>query len=191
MDLISVIALGAALSADAFAAAIVYGSSDRTARHTGAWVSSLFFGAFQAFMPILGWSIGKVGSRAVDGFDHIIACFILVFLGIKLILDSRNNSVEENKPHLDLKMLSIAAFATSIDALTAGIALPAAAGVSKFTGLVSCVLVIGLITFAVCFAGYYLGKKLSSLNPVYIQVTGGVMLVAIGVKTFVEGGCFG
>lgn len=187
MSAVSAAIIGAALAMDAFAVSVVRGSSDRTRRIRGGIITAAAFGIFQMLMPILGWSIGMVGSKAIDGFDHIIAFGILVFLGIKMITDSFGNMTEGTAVSLDLRSLAVMALATSIDALTVGIILPSAVGAKTFPQLMSAVTIIGSITFILCLGGYFLGKKIGTLNPKAAQIIGGAVLIVLGIKSLITG----
>lgn len=187
MSVVSAAIIGAALAMDAFAVSVVCGSSDRTRRLRCAVITAAVFGIFQMIMPILGWSVGKVGSRAIEGFDHIIAFGILVFLGVKMIIDSFGSIMDKPSESFDLRSLLIMAFATSIDALTVGIVLPSAVGAETFTSLIAAVSIIGAVTFLLCLIGYQLGRKISTLNPRAAQIIGGIVLIALGIKSLITG----
>ncbi len=181
--------MGAAVAQDAFAAAAMYGTRDRTKRMRPVWITAAIFALFQMLMPMLGWSIGKAGSSAVSGFDHIIAFGILSFIGIKMMLDSKlkiNDGSKDNDV-MNFRSLLSMAFATSIDALTVGITLPSAVGANSFSQLLTAVSIIGSVTFLISFTGYLLGRKLSRLNPSAAQVIGGAALTALGIKTLITG----
>ena len=178
--------IGAALAADAFAVSVVCGAADRTRKYSGALFTAGAFALFQMFMPIVGWSIGKVGSRAAEGFDHIIAFGILVFLGIKMMFDSRDSAGKEISP-FSLRSLVLLAVATSIDALTVGIALPAAAQINALPELLTAVAVIGAVTFIMCFAGYLSGRRMRKLDPQTAMLAGGAVLILVGIKTLIAG----
>ncbi len=184
MNIWSLLALAVGLSADAFAAAFVSGTGDRTNHIRSGILTSALFGIFQALMPVLGWSIGKAGSLMASWAEYTAASIILCFLGIKLIFDSRSQPEPEGT---GMRPLFALAFATSIDALTAGIALPAAAGAENFSGLCISVAVIGSVTFILCLTGFFLGKGLSGLRPSVMQMIGGLVLIIIGIKTFFSG----
>ena len=184
MLILSSVLIGAAVAQDAFAVAAMYGSVDRTKRFRSAVLTAGIFALFQTFMPVLGWSIGKVGSKAVAEYDHIIAFGILSFIGIKMMLDSRSSAVyEKSCASLRLRELITAAFATSVDALTTGITLPAATGAENAAGMILSVLIIGSITFIISLSSYFLGRRIGDLNPRLAMLSGGAVLIAIGIKT--------
>ena len=174
--------IGAAVAQDAFAAAALYGSFDRTRKLRLAAVTAGCFSVFQMFMPLRGWSIGRVGAEAVGGIENVLAFGILSFLGIKMMLDSRK-PMGINSSAFSLRALLLIALATSIDALTTGITLPAATGAKSTAEIITAVLMIGFITFCISFAGYLLGMKLSRLQPSAARLIGGAVLVCIGIKT--------
>ncbi len=184
---VSAAIIGAALAMDAFAVSVVCGSSDRTRRLRCAVITAVAFGIFQMIMPVLGWSVGKVGSRAIEGIDHIVAFGILVFLGVKMIIDSFGDIMDKKSSAFDLRSLTVMAFATSIDALTVGIVLPSAVGAETFSSLAAAVSIIGSITFLLCFIGYQLGRRISTLNPRAAQIIGGIVLIALGIKSLITG----
>ncbi len=186
MSLLSVVLIGIALAMDAFAVSMVCGSTGKNGRLRECLTVAFVFALFQTMMPVLGWSIGKAGSRTIESFDHIIAFGVLCFLGIKMILDSFDK-IDDNIVVKDWRALMAMAVATSIDALTAGIVLPSAAGVGDMLHLVVAVLIIGCITFLLCSSGYIIGKKLSCIDPSKAQIIGGIVLTVLGVKSFLAG----
>ena len=96
MLILSSLLIGAAVAQDAFAVAAMYGSLDRTKRLRAAVLTAGVFALFQTIMPVLGWSIGKVGSDAVAEYDHIIAFGILSFIGIKMKWSIRHRLTSKN-----------------------------------------------------------------------------------------------
>ncbi len=182
MDYLSALALGTALAMDAAAASITCGM---VGKQKPTWYAALLpagvFGMFQMLMPVLGWSIGKVGSSVAADFDHIAAFLILLFLGTKMLLDARHPS---GKPVGSLWLLALA---TSIDALAAGITLPTAVGAAAPMAMFQAVLCIGGVTFAWSLLGYWLGSRFRRINAAYTGMAGGAMLILIGIKTLLTG----
>ena len=179
MDIISAAALGASLAADAMAASFARGTK------SGGSSKDALEAAFQMLMPLLGWSIGKVGSGMFSGFDHIIAFVILLFLGIKMIADSgRDRTAESSGGRKELFLL---AFATSIDALASGIALPVSLGAVRPADMFLAIGIIGAVTFVLSLTGYILGGRLRSGRMRYAGCIGGIMLIIIAVRTLISG----
>ena len=177
--------IAVALAADAFAVSVVCGASDRTIKIRTGILTAGMFGLFQCLMPVLGWSVGTVGSRAIDGFDHIVSFGILVFIGIKMIFESKENN--HSYSFANLKTILLMALATSIDALTVGVVLPSAAGVRSFFSLVITSLVIGGVTFILCLGGFFAGKLTGRFKSSAVQVAGGIVLIIIGIRVLIFG----
>lgn len=178
MDYVSAAGLGTALSMDAMAVSITCGMNGRNKKT--AFLTAFLFGAFQMGMPVLGWSIGKVGSDMIAAFDNIAAFSILVFLGVKMLIDSKK---QDNTLGMEVKDIIILAVATSIDALVSGITLPVSVKADTPVYMLEAVLIIGTITFILSLSGYIIGNRFKNAKPVCAGVAGGIMLILIGVKT--------
>ena len=113
--------IGVGLSMDAFAVALCKGLSMRRINYAHAAVIALFFGVFQAVMPLIGWVLGTQFARYITSVDHWIAFALLGYIGGKMIWEAVRGGEEEQPQELDLKMLLMMAVATSIDALAVGI----------------------------------------------------------------------
>lgn len=186
MDFLSAAAIGVALAMDAVAVSISCGSINRNSTLKFAIIVAFTFGFFQFLMPILGWSVGKVGKNFVEEFDHWIAFIILCILGIKMIYESRHENDHEISTvstKSRLRTLVIMAFATSIDALATGIVLPTAVGAETPFTMFLTVSIIGIITFLLSLAGFFAGKCLRMLSSRKAEMFGGIVLILIGVKT--------
>ena len=179
MDYLSAAALGAALAADASAAAMTSGIKNNGYRLKGALLTGGSFAVFQTIMPVLGWSIGKVGGGFFDRFDHIAAFGILVFLGVKMLYDFRTDKTV-GVCNSSIKELLVLSAATSIDALAAGVA-------DSPIKMLNTVLIIGGVTFVMSVAGYYLGGRLRRFHAGAAGAAGGIVLIVLGVKTLLAG----
>jgi len=190
MDYVSLAGIAVGLSMDAFAVSITSGATIRKVTPRFAIKLSLTFGIFQAVMPMIGWLIGKAGESFISSVDHWVALILLSYLGIRMIVESRKKSSceipVEKKDDLSLKTLMTLAVATSIDALATGIILPSAVGASTITLLLLSVGIIGMITFILCLIGVYVGKRFGRLCSPVTEILGGVVLIGIGVKIFIE-----
>ena len=180
MALISILLLAVGLSMDAFAVAVSRGFAMKRFNPVHALVIALFFGFFQAFMPLLGWFCGVQISWLVEGVDHWIAFVLLAIIGSKMIYEALNPDPEGAPVNetLDLKLLLILAVATSIDALAVGVTF-AFLNVDIYK---SCA-IIGIITFLLSWIGVYLGKKVGHHFEGSMEIIGGVILIGIGIKT--------
>lgn len=190
MDYFSLCGIAVGLSMDAFAVSITNGAVTRRVTPRFALKIAFFFGLFQSVMPTAGWLIGKAGENIINAVDHWIALILLGYLGINMIWESRKKKKEgtgcSRQDDISLKTLLTLAVATSIDALATGVLLPSAVGASTAFLMMISVLLIGLITFVISFAGVYIGKKFGTVCAGRAEILGGLVLIAIGLKIFIE-----
>ncbi|CZE46192.1 manganese efflux pump MntP family protein [Campylobacter geochelonis] len=140
---------------------------------------SFFYAFFQAIMPLIGYFLGSSFTEFISEIDHFIAFFILVFLGFKMIKDSRNLDSECGL-NLTNKELVIGAIATSIDAMAVGVTFA-----FEEINIVSAALVIGATCFVLCVMACFIGKKLGEALESKALVLGGVILILIGFKILI------
>lgn len=180
MFTIILIALG--LSMDALAVSVVNGSITKDLKINHALKVGIFFGSFQAIMPIVGALAGLGAKDALDSFDHWIAFGILFLIGAKMIYESlKIKGAKETSSSLNISRLLILSLATSIDALAVGFSLPLLDMV-----VWQAAIIIGLVTFALSFAGVYIGNKVGHFFENKIEFFGGLVLIGIGVKILLE-----
>lgn len=185
MGISALIFLGIGLAMDAFAVSIGKGLNMQKVKIGDALLIALFFGGFQALMPTIGWFVGLSFASFIEPVDHWIAFILLSAIGIKMIWDATHEDEEDNVQapfeKLDIKELFLLAIATSIDALAAGISL-------SFFGvnIAEAVIIIGVITFCLSFAGVYIGNFFSVRFQKGSAIFGGVILILIGLKTLLE-----
>lgn len=180
MIALPLILLALALAMDAFAAAVAQGAAVRPGA-AGAVRIGAAFGAAQALMPALGWALGLAFSPIVRAADHWVALVILGFLGLRMIWAAFDEDRDGVERRLVGWALLAAAFATSIDAAAAGLALPLL-GVPL---LVACA-TIGITTALLSYAGVFLGAAAGTRLGKAAEVGGGVMLVGLGLKIFID-----
>jgi manganese efflux pump family protein len=184
LGIIEIILIAIGLSMDAFAVSLCKGLKMQRINHHHALVISLFFGGFQAIMPLIGWFLGSQFQKYISAFDHWIAFALLVFVGAKMVLEAVKTESEEtdcNSEHLDYKELFMLAIATSIDALAVGISFA-----FLETRILPSVLVIGLITFGLSYLGVALGNRFGSRFKSKAELAGGIILILIGIKILLE-----
>jgi putative Mn2+ efflux pump MntP len=180
---ILLIALGLAM--DAFAVSIASGATMKRLEIKNALKMGLFFGGFQTFMPVIGWFAGIGMKTFITGWDHWLAFGLLTFVGGKMIHEALCHEKSEesaNSRPFDTGALLILALATSIDALAVGITF----SVLSVSILVP-VLVIGLVTFCFSVAGVQLGVKGGHFFENKVEIIGGLILFAIGLKILLGG----
>ncbi len=186
MTFVEIFLFGLGLSMDAFAVSVCKGLCMKKINFSHAFVIALFFGVFQAIMPLLGFCLGKTFESYITSIDHWIAFVLLAYIGIKMIREAITDEDEVSCPveqRLDVKELFVLAIATSIDALAVGIAFSFEDGINIFENIS----VIGIVTFALSFFGVVIGNKFGSRFHKKAQVSGGVILVLLGVKLLLEG----
>lgn len=190
MDYFSLCGIAVGLAMDAFAVSITNGACTRKVNARFALKLAACFGFFQLVMPLAGWLIGKAGEHIISAVDHWIALILLGYIGIDMIRESRKKaregaccSLQDGLPAGKLLTLAVA---TSIDALATGIILPSAVGASTAFLMAVSVAAIGFITFVICFAGVYIGKQFGLACAGHAETVGGVVLIAIGVKIFID-----
>jgi putative Mn2+ efflux pump MntP len=176
--LLTIIIIAVSVSLDAFAVSIVGGIKAKRSSWRDTIKIGLFFGGFQAAMPLVGWGMGVALRGFVTSVSGWIACILLSVIGIKMIFDviANDDKNQKQKNLLDTKTLLLMAIATSIDALVVGVTL----SLVELPLLLS-VLIIGMTTFAFSILGFRFGGKLGSIFSKKIEIVGGLALIAIGV----------
>jgi putative Mn2+ efflux pump MntP len=181
MSLLEIIMIGIGLSMDCFAVAV----SLATSRHLyGRYIlkTALFFGFFQGTMPVAGYFLGGVVKPVIESVDHWIALGILSFIGIRLIVHSF--SLEQQGSALDIRRTSVLltlSLATSIDALMTGITF----GFAQ-VNIHLAALIITIITFLSTLIGAWIGGKTTFLPARWAEWIGGLVLISIGMKIFLD-----
>ncbi len=173
-----------ALSMDAFAVSTCKGLNLREMNWKRAGLIGLFFGGFQALMPLIGWLLGKQFERLITSVDHWIVFALLAIIGGKMICDALNSSDESSCPtedRLDIKELIGLSFATSIDALAVGISF-AFLNVKILPSIAT----IGVTTCLLSMLGVAIGQKFGSKYEDRATLVGGVVLVFIGLRILLE-----
>lgn len=184
--LVEFLLLGVGLAMDAFAVSICKGLAMRKVNKKQAVIIALFFGGFQAIMPVIGWLLCKGFQTYIEAFDHWIAFALLAFIGVKMIIETLREKeddvvIEEMDPPLDMKEMLMLAIATSIDALAVGISLAA-----LDRPIVESAAIIGVVTFVISIIGVYIGNFFGNRYKKRAEFTGGIILVLIGVKILCE-----
>lgn len=170
-----VIVLAIALSMDAFAVSIGLGAKGNT-RGLGL-KAGMFFGAFQALMPFIGYLGGKGVLGWIDAYAHWIAFGLLALVGGKMIYEGLHEGIEEDIAAITNKMMLVLAIATSIDAMAAGFSLT----LLDINAYLAC-LIIGVTTFAFSWLGVQIGKSSGTWLENKAEIFGGTVLILIGIK---------
>ncbi|MBQ1453563.1 MAG: manganese efflux pump [Ruminococcus sp.] len=174
-----VIAVG--LSMDAFAVSICKGLSVRRLRPRHNLICGLYFGGFQALMPVIGWLLGRQFESLIKSIDHWIAFALLVLIGANMIREAVKNEEENLNDSFSPKTMLPLAVATSIDALAVGVTF-AFLDVS----IVPAVSMIGATTFILSAVGVKIGNVFGAKYKSKAELVGGIVLVAMGIKILIE-----
>ena len=182
MGLVTIIIIAVGLAMDAFAVSIVSGSVSKQLKVKHAFRIAVFFGAFQAFMPLVGFVAGLTVKQHIASYDHWIAFGLLSAVGVKMIYESfKIKTVEKNFDPSNILVLLVLSIATSIDALVVGITL------SLITSsIIVAVIIIGLVTFVLSYLGVFIGRRFGHFFENKIEAIGGVVLISLGVKILFE-----
>lgn len=185
MEFFTLVFLALGLSADAFAISVSNGMCYRHIEKMQEFYTALTFGIFQAVMPIIGYLAGRSFSWAVESLSHWIALALLGYIGGKMVYSAvkelRHPDSCPVKKDFTFKLLLVQGIASSIDAFAVGISF----AIMGADILLSAAL-IGAITFVCCIAGAYLGRRFGGLLKQKAEIVGGLILIGIGIKIFLE-----
>ena len=184
MGFLELLLLAVGLSMDAFAVSVCKGLSMKKASLKASVTCGVWFGGFQALMPLIGFFLGTMFADAIVAIDHWIAFALLALIGINMLKEacSKECDCEGHDADMSLKTMFVMAVATSIDALAVGISLAMAGNVNIFTA----VALIGVITFALSGVGVQIGNIFGSRFEKPAQISGGVILILLGSKILLE-----
>jgi putative Mn2+ efflux pump MntP len=182
MDILNIILIAFGLAMDAFAVSITSGLTIKNLRVKHAFRIALFFGLFQASMPLIGWLAGISLRDFIASIDHWVAFILLSCIGCKMIYESiRMDYTERRTNPLNIYILLLLSIATSIDALAVGISFAILT-----ISIVTPVIIIGVITFVLSFIGVFIGNKKGHFFEGKIEILGGIILIGIGIKILIE-----
>ena len=184
MGIGAIFLLAVGLAMDAFAVSVCKGLALGRIKLKHAVIVGVWFGLFQAVMPLIGYLLGSTLSQLVSEIDHWIACALLAIIGGNMVRESlsRNDDEELPDPSLSVKSMLMPAIATSIDALAVGV---------TFAFLDVPVLfaagIIGVITFLLSALGVKLGSLWGAKYKSKAELAGGIVLILLGLKILAEG----
>lgn len=185
MGFMELLLLAVGLSMDAFAVSICKGLAMKKATLKGAMTCGIWFGGFQALMPLLGFFLGAVFAEAIEAFDHWVAFGLLALIGVNMLREAFGKDEEDTESadaDLSVKTMFIMAVATSIDALAVGISLAMAGDVNIWTAI----LLIGLTTCLLSAIGVKVGNVFGSRYEKKAEAVGGAILILLGIKILLE-----
>ncbi|MBQ7928800.1 MAG: manganese efflux pump [Methanobrevibacter sp.] len=174
---ISTFLVAIALAMDAFSVSMTKGFTQKNLTNSQILYYGLFFGGFQAIMPILGYLCGNIIAAVVTSLAPIIGFILLLAIGLNMIRESLNGDDEEITDNFSFREVTLLAIATSIDAFAVGITI----ALINDPILISSA-VIGIVAFIFTIIGIFIGKKIGNYVGDKFQIVGGVILILIGVK---------
>jgi putative Mn2+ efflux pump MntP len=182
MGIAEIILIAIGLSMDAFAVSITIGIAVKKTGIKEMLIPGIYFGFFQALMPLIGFFAGTRFAYRIQHLDHWVAFILLGFIGGKMIKDSFSREEEKDKEFsFGLSTMLMMAIATSIDALAVGITF-AFFAINIFLAIA----IIGFTTFCISAAGVKIGNLFGTRFKSRAELIGGIFLVLLGVKILVE-----
>ena len=181
MSFVELLLIAIGLSMDAFSVSICKGLTTKKFSWRMAMVCGLWFGFFQALMPIVGYFLGAQFQEMIEAYDHWIAFGLLFLIGANMIREAVWGKEESQDGSLGFKTMLLLAIATSIDALAVGVSFACIR-----VKLWSSVIVIGLTTFAFSVLGVKIGNVFGSKYEKSAGIIGGIILILIGLKILLE-----
>ena len=182
MSLLELFFIAIGLSMDAFAVSVCKGLSMRGISFRNALIVGLYFGIFQAGMPLIGYFLGQQFSGFIMGYDHWVAFFLLSVIGVNMIRESRSCADEgQIDASLTPRAMLPLAVATSIDALAVGVSFA-----FLQTPIAPAVSLIGVTTLLLSMLGVKIGNVFGVRFKSHAELTGGVVLILLGLKILLE-----
>ena len=183
---IELLLMGVGLAMDAFAVSVCKGLSMKKLNKKQAVVIGLYFGGFQALMPLVGWVLGSQFQQYITNIDHWIAFVLLGFIGGKMVIQAvkewnEEDIVEVKDQPLDHKNMFMLAIATSIDALAVGITFA-----FLETPIIEAITIIGITTMIISIIGVVVGNFFGGKYKHKAELVGGVILILLGLKILIE-----
>lgn len=176
-NIISISLIAVALAMDAFSVSMTKGFTQKNLKNSQILLYGLFFGGFQALMPILGYVCGSAIASVVEALASIIGFILLLLIGCNIIRESLTSGDEEVSDEFSFKEVTLLAIATSIDAFAVGITI----ALLNDPILISAA-IIGIVAFVFSILGIFIGKKIGNYVGDKFQILGGVILILIGIK---------
>lgn len=185
MGILELLLIGVGLSMDAFAVAICQGLCMPKLNWRHGAVIALFFGGFQALMPLIGWVLGSQFAGYIQNIDHWVAFVLLVLIGGNMVREALSPEEEEVacsvESKLDYKQLFLMAVATSIDALAVGVTFA-----FLEVPIIPAISIIGCTTFCLSLVGVVVGNFFGTRYKKRAELSGGIILILLGAKILLE-----
>ena len=183
---LNAVLFGIGLAMDAFTVSMANGLNEPRMRRRRMYLIAGTFAGFQIAMPLIGWICVHTIAQKFEYFNKAtpwIALILLLIIGGKMLAEGIKNKETEEAALLGIGELIVQGIATSIDALSVGFTISEYA----FPEALTEALIIGVVTFGICMAGIFIGRKAGMLLAGKAKIAGGIILIAIGVKIFISG----
>ena len=181
MNVWVVLGLAVGLAMDCFSVAIATGIGLKRLQDIHVLKMAMFFGGFQAFMPVIGWLAGSTLRDYIATYDHWVAFGLLTAIGGKMIWETRAEKKMATLNPENTGLLLLLAIGTSIDALVVGVSLS-----FLDVSIIIPVLIIGAVTFVLTIAGAYIGGRMGHWFEGRIEILGGAVMILIGLKILLD-----
>lgn len=181
MGIIELLLLSVGLAMDAFAVSICKGISMKRMNWRKALTIGMYFGGFQALMPVIGYFLGTAFESIITNIDHWVAFILLGIIGGNMIKEAFEDESENCNDDVGFKTMIMLAIATSIDALAVGITFA-----FLKVNLIAAISMIGVITFVLSVIGTKIGNRFGDKYESKAELVGGVILVLLGIKILLE-----
>lgn len=181
MNFLTILSLAIALSMDSFSVSICKGLNTKSFYVNTAFSCGLWFGGFQALMPLIGYFFGYQFESLITNIDHWIAFGLLLLIGANMIREAFEEEKDNDKNKNNTKTMFLLAVATSIDALAVGVTFA-----FLMVDIWRAILIIGVTTFLFSFAGVAIGNFFGVKYSKPASVIGGIILILIGTKILLE-----
>lgn len=181
MSILELFLLAIGLAMDAFAVSVCKGLSVKRLEPKHALLAGLYFGGFQALMPVIGFFAGSYFADVISSFDHWIVFVLLLLIGGNMIRESFNHDEENLNDSFGFKTMLLLAIATSIDALAVGVSFA-----FLQVNIIIAASFIGVVTFIMSAIGIKIGNIFGTRYKSRAELAGGLILILIGIKVLLE-----
>ena len=182
MDYFTIVAIALGLSFDTFAVSLSYGVVRNSIIFKQAARVAFVLAVFQGGLTVAGFFLGSIVSTALKAIDHWIALSLLAFLGIKMMIEGFKKTNENGKKDFDSPVILVTiALGTSIDAFAVGISFALLDVMIWESGLL-----VGIVTFLASMSAIRIGKSAGERLGNKVEIVGGIILISIGIKIFLE-----
>lgn len=182
MDLLEILLIAVGLAMDAFAVSLCKGFALRKVTFRAMLLAGIWFGVFQALMPVIGFYLGGSFYDLISAYDHWVAFFLLLLIGANMIRESVFGDDGDVDADMGVRTMALLAVATSIDALAVGISLAMSERSIAWPAFL-----IGIVTLLLSMVGVKAGSLFGDRFGRKAEILGGAILILIGLKVLLEG----